>query len=146
MARPPFAGRQAHEGLGVAEDREGLPERAHEVLALREIDAGLPADRSIDLAEQRGRDVDDRSATVIARRREAGHVGHDASTDGHDDVAAVHVTTSHGPADLLDCRKRLGPLSVWDRHDLERHARVDLDTDAGLGHDGRAAGAAEVRS
>ena len=81
------------------------------------------------------------SATVVARRRVAGHVGHDPATDGDDDVAAVHVATGHEPADLLDRRERLGPLPVRDRHDLERHARVDLDPDSGLGHHGRAAGA-----
>src|ERR1019366_8536770 len=127
VAGSPFARGQAREGLGVAEAPERLPERAHQILAFREIDAGLPADRRIDLAEQRGRDVYDRSSTVIARRRVA--------------VATVHVATGHETADLLDCGARLGLLSVRDRHDLARHAWVDIDADARLGHNGRAAGA-----
>ncbi len=53
------------ERIGVGDDRRGLVECADQVLAARVIDAGLAADRRIDLREQRGRQLHD-------RRRRAG--------------------------------------------------------------------------
>ena len=51
----PLASREARQCLGVAEDADRLPERAHEILALREIDPGLATDGGVDLAEKRRR-------------------------------------------------------------------------------------------
>ena len=55
--------------LGVAQHGARLPERADEVLALGQVDAGLAADGGVDLAEQRGRRLHDGDPPVVARRR-----------------------------------------------------------------------------
>ena len=51
----------------------------------------------------------------------------------------MHSRARHGPTELLDGCKRLGPLAVGDGHDLVGDARVDDDTDTALGDDGRPA-------
>jgi hypothetical protein len=47
--------------LDVDDDRGGLVERPDEVLALGQVDPCLAADRRVDLGDQSGRDVDDRT-------------------------------------------------------------------------------------
>ena len=53
------------EHLGVAQHGGRLPERADEVLALGQVDAGLAADGGVDHAEQRRRHVHDGDAPVV---------------------------------------------------------------------------------
>ncbi|MNZ97286.1 hypothetical protein D3C78_1165140 [compost metagenome] len=53
------------------------------------VDAGLAADRRVDLGQQGGRHLDEVDAALIARRSEAGHVADNATTEGHHRGAAV---------------------------------------------------------
>ena len=53
------ARRQCLDGLEVSDDGERLVEGAHEILALRDVDAGLAADRGVDHGEHRRRRLND---------------------------------------------------------------------------------------
>ena len=93
MAISPSPERRSRSGSVASASRSqmhagGLPERADEVLALREVDAGLAADRRVDHAEQRRRHVDDRHAAVPRGGGEPGDVGDHAAADGDHDVVA----------------------------------------------------------
>ena len=72
---------------------------------------------------------------------EAGHVGDHAPAHADDDVAARQPPRGEGPAEVLDGRQRLGGLTVADREHPLLDPGVDLEADAGLGHDGRTADA-----
>ena len=89
-------------------------------LPARGVDAGLAADRRVDHAEQRGRDVHDPHAAQPGRGHEAAEVGGRAAADGHDRVGAGEA----GLAERLPARRRdrggLGLLAVGDR---QRRAR-----------------------
>ena len=64
-------------------------EGADQVLAVRRIDAGLAADRGIDLGEERGRDLDEVDAAAQDRGGKAGEVADDAAAEGDDAIAAL---------------------------------------------------------
>ena len=57
--RPALALGQRPQQRDVDDDRGRLVERADEVLALGQVDAGLAADRRVDLGDEGRRDVDD---------------------------------------------------------------------------------------
>ena len=93
-------------------------ERADQVLAVGRVDAGLAADRGIDLGQQRRRDLDEAHAPPHDRRREAGEVADHAAAERHHEVAALHAGGDHA-------RRRPAPASrrtSWPRpaatHDL----------------------------
>ena len=73
-----------------------LVERADQVLAARVIDAGLAADRGIDLREQRRRHLHEVDAALVAGGREPGHVADHAAAER--DHAGVAVQPSARPA------------------------------------------------
>ena len=66
-----FAARQGFEHDRIGDDQARRVKRADQVLAERVIDAGLAADRAVDLRQQRRRHVHDRHAAQIRRGREA---------------------------------------------------------------------------
>ena len=115
--RAELAGRERRQGIGVAEHRDGLPERAHQVLALGQVHA-----RSC----RRWRRRPCRAAWWARARRarpggsgrgEPGHVGDEPPADRDHDVGAGQAPRGPGPAERLDGRERLGRLAVAD---LER--------------------------
>jgi hypothetical protein len=79
-----------------------------EVLALREVDRGLAADRGVDLREQRGGDLDERHAAEVRRGEEPGRV------------------TERTPADRDE---RLGPLFRSTIPEPELAARIAMELD-----------------
>ena len=62
---------------------------ANEVLAGEEVDAGLAAERGIDLREQRGGQADVADAAHVDGGQEAGDVADDAAAKGEQDGVAV---------------------------------------------------------
>ena len=60
-----------------------------EVLALGQVDAGLAADRRVDLGDERRRDVDDRHAAQVRRGEEPGRVAERAAADRDERLAAL---------------------------------------------------------
>src|SRR5690606_23641527 len=80
------------------EDEARLVEGAEQVLAVRRIDAGLAADRAVDLRQQRGRELDEIHAAPGNGGGEAGEVADHPAPEGKDDVAALEP----GGEDRLD--------------------------------------------
>ena len=66
-------------------------EDADQVLALRRVDAGLAADRAVDLGEQRRRDLHEAHAAAQDARGEAREVADHAAAEGDDNVAALET-------------------------------------------------------
>jgi hypothetical protein len=113
-------------------------ERADQVLALVDVDRGLPAHRGVGHAEQRGRDQDDLDAAQPGRGDEAGQVGGRSPADADDAVRPGHVVPREpGPQARRD-RSGLGRLAVG--HGLG----VDLVAGRGERAAGRAGDLAEA--
>ena len=149
---PNLARRQGGQRIEIADDPGWLPERSDQVLApdpatpfrialRRDVDSRLAADRRIDHADQRRRDVHHRNATVPRGGSEAGDVGDHATTDADHDVVACQTRyRAKASAKLLDGRERLVRLAVPDREHLAGQPRIDVDRDPVLGHDRRTLG------
>ena len=82
-------------------------EGADEVLALRRVDAGLAADRGIDLRQQRGRDLHEVHAAASDRGGKAGEVADDAAAKREDDIAALELGIEDAGDDRFEMRERL---------------------------------------
>ena len=121
-----FAAGQRREGLGVAQHGRGLPERADQILALREIDTGLAADRGVDLGEQRGRHLHHGNAAVIDGGREPSDIAHHTAADGHDDIGPGQPPGCELAAQVLDGGDRLGFLAATDEKSTRLDARIDV--------------------
>ena len=98
-----------------------LVERAEQVLALGEIDAGLAADRGIDLGHEGRRDVDDRDAAQVGRGEEAGRVAERTAADRDERLAALDAEPGQVAGGRLDDRQALGVLALRE-HDASRPA------------------------
>ena len=120
-----LARRQRGERVQVAHHAARLPERADEVLALRQVDAGLAADRRVDHPQQRRGHVDHRHAAMPHRGGEAGDVGDHPAAEADDDVVAGEADAGEPSAQRLDRGQRLVLLAVADLDDLGRDARID---------------------
>ncbi len=103
-----FARRQRGEAAGVGEHQRGLVEGADQIFAVRGIDAGLAADRGIDLRQHGGRNLHEIHAAPQARGGEAGEIAHHAAAERDQQVAALHARVQRGFAKLLEVRKILG--------------------------------------
>ena len=84
-----LAQRQRVERGGVGEDEARLMEGADEVLAVARIDAGLAADRGIDLGQERRRHLHEAHAAPHDRGGETGEIADDAAAERHDEIAAL---------------------------------------------------------
>ena len=73
---------------------------ADQVLALRQVDAGLAADRGIHLREQARRHLHEAHAAAQNRGGKAGEVAHHAAAEGNHDVAALHAELEQSLAKL----------------------------------------------
>ena len=141
LAGAQLARRQGGEGVRVAEHGERLPEGAHQVLALRQVHAGLAADRRVDHAEERGGHVHHRYAAVVRRGGEPRHVGDQSPADGDDHVSARQPPGRPRATQRLHRGQRLVRLAVGDLEAPVLPAGIDRQLDVGLGDDGRAGGA-----
>ena len=75
---------------------------ADEVLARRQVDCRLAADRRVHLADEGRRHRDPVHAAEMRGGREAGHVGRAASADGCDRPAPVHAQRTPEPLQRRD--------------------------------------------
>ena len=89
-------------------------ERTHEVLALRQVDAGLAADRAVDHREQRGGRLHDVDAAVIDGRRETRGVADDSAAECDNEIAALQTPPGEAPAQVFDRRHGLGVFTRFD--------------------------------
>ena len=99
-ALPPLALGQRLEQRRVDHRARRPVERADEVLALGQVDAGLAADRRVDLADAGRRHGDPRDAAEIRGRDVAGEIGGRAAAERDDRAAAVEAQL--GPEALGD--------------------------------------------
>ena len=81
IAGAELARRQRVEHGGVGDHQHRLVEGAEQVLALRRVDAGLAADRGIDLRQQRGRHLYEVDAAAQDGCREAGEIADHAAAE-----------------------------------------------------------------
>ena len=102
-----FPLRQRVQHLGVAQHGVGLPEGAHQVLALGQVHAGLPADRCVHLRQQRGRNRHEADAPVVDGCCEACQVGDDSPADRDDRIGPGEPDPGHPAAQGT----RLGTVS-----------------------------------
>ncbi len=117
IARTELARAQRGEDRDVGEHEARLMERADQVLALGRVDAGLAADRGIDLGEQRRRDLHEADAAAKDARREARKIAHHAAAKGDHRVAALDAKIEQLLADLGEHGKALARFAGRD-HDL----------------------------
>ena len=81
---------------GVDQYGFGLPERADDVFGWAKVDAGLAADRGINLGEGGGGAVDEIDAAHIAGSAEPAQVPHNAAAHRNKQVFAGHAEIEHG--------------------------------------------------
>ncbi len=102
----------------VGEDGGGLGEGADEVLSLRQVHRGLPADRGVDLRGERRRHLHERDAPHVGGGDEAGEVADRSPAQRHHDVV---------PVGLLG--RELAKQRLVDLQGLRRLARRDAEED-----------------
>ena len=117
-AAPELAVGQRAQPRGIDQHRAGLVERADEVLALREVDAGLAADRGIDHREQGRGHLHDVDAAVVHRRGERSGIADDTTAERDDGIRTQQPPLCEAPRQLLHGVERLRRLTVGDREDL----------------------------
>ena len=98
-------------------------ERADEVLALGQVDAGLAADRGIDLRDERRRDLDERDAAEVGRGEEPRRVAERPATDRDDRLAPLDPESRQLARRVLDDRQALRRLALGQQDVLDRAAR-----------------------
>ncbi len=116
-----FARGQRLQHIGVRHDDARLVERPDQVLAARMIDAGLAADRRVDLREQRRRHLDDADAAHVDRRGEAREVADHAAAERDHHALAVRAVLDQRIEDARHAVPALGALAV--RQPDQRRAR-----------------------
>src|SRR5436305_661418 len=82
------ARREGVEAIRVEQHRRRLVEGADQILAGRDVDPGLAADRAVDLGKQSGRNLDQAAAALEDRGGEAHKVADHAAAEGDEMIAA----------------------------------------------------------
>ena len=105
---------QRVEQRGVGDDQHRLVEGADQVLAVRRVDAGLAADRRVDLRQQRRRHLHEIDAAAHAGRGKAGEIADDAAAERDDQIAALDARVDDRLADAVEAGVALGALARGD--------------------------------
>ena len=92
-----------------------LVERADQILARRDIDRRLAADRAVDLREKARRHLHKAAAAIDDRRGETGEVADDAATEGNDVVAPLDALREQRVDDGLEPGPALARLACAGR-------------------------------
>ena len=103
----------------VADDGGRWPEGAHQVLSFGRVDAGLSADRRVDHAEYRRRDLDHGHPAQPGRRDEAREISDRSPAEADDGIGASEVRLPHHlPAErgYLDALAGLGVGHLGEKH------------------------------
>src|SRR5215471_6472475 len=94
QAATEFALRESGESFGIDEDQLRGIERADEVFAFGQIDAGFAADGAVHLSDQGGGYLDERDAAQIRGGDKAGDVADDTTADGDQQGMAVSACSN----------------------------------------------------
>ncbi len=86
-----FSRRQCAQRAHLGEHGLRLLERAHQILALGQVHAGLAADAGVDHGQQRGGTLNQAYAPHIRCRDKAGDVSDDAAPQGHNGAGAIQA-------------------------------------------------------
>ena len=89
IARALFAQRQRIQHIGIDQHETRLMKGADQVLAGAAVDRGLAANRTVDLRQQRRRDLDEPAAAFQDRCRKADKIADHAAAQRNDIVAAL---------------------------------------------------------
>ena len=103
---------EGFERFGVSEDGSGLMKGANQILAAGMVDAGLAADRRVDLREQRGGHLHERHAALVAGRGKSGHVANNAAAERNDCAVAAEAVRHQHIDDARDGSQRLVRLAI----------------------------------
>jgi len=96
---------------GIGDHHDRLVEGADQILALARIDAGLAADRGVDLRQQGGRHLHEVESAPHAGRGKAGKVADHAAAEGDDEIAALDARRDDRLAYRLEGGVALGALA-----------------------------------
>ena len=121
-----FARLERPEGVRVCNDPDGLVKRADEVLALRQVDRGLAADRRVHHGEQRRRRLHHRHPAVIDGRREPGGVTDHTAAQRDDGITPEQSPLRERATQVFDGAQGLVHLAV--AHEEHFGRRVDVRT------------------
>ena len=102
IAGAKLALRQRVEQRGIGEHQHRLMERADEILAVRRVDAGLAADRGVDLRQQRGRHLHEIKPAPHAGRGKAGEIADHAAAQRDHQIIALDARRDQRVADLFE--------------------------------------------
>lgn len=91
--------------LEVGDHGDWLMECADEVLPFREIHAGLPTERCIQLSCERGWDGDPVDAAQVEGGEQARRVGQRATADGNDEIAPLDARRGESACCVVDHRE-----------------------------------------
>ena len=140
--------------LDIDDHGRRLMERTQEVLALREVDAGLATDRRVDLGDERRRDLDDPDAAQVDRGKEAGRIAERPAADRDQRLGAFDPERGELPRGDLDHVEPFGPFALG-KEDLDdlaaaltqvvRQSLPDGVPGTGFAHEDRARGADEAQ-
>ncbi len=120
-----LATRQRTEDSGIDQDRGRLIERTDEILPNRMVDADLPADRAVDLREQRRRHVRERYAAQVRRGGEARHVANHAAAERDDGRRPIGVRADERVVNARDGRHLLVAFAVGHEDRLRRRLAAE---------------------
>ena len=95
-------------------------EGADQVLALPGVDAGLAADRGIDLGQQRGRHLHHSDAAPQDAGGETGEIADHTAAKGYDAVAALDAELEQLPAESIQHGEALARFARRHHHLAEQ--------------------------
>src|ERR1019366_1218792 len=114
-----FAGGEGGEHGGIDQRGERLVEAADQVLARDEVGTGLAADRSVDLGEEGGGDLNYGNAAHEDGGKETAEIGDDAAADGDDEAGTVGAALGHLIGKGLHVGHALGVFPALEEQDFE---------------------------
>ncbi len=114
VSRLQLTRRQGGEGAGVGEDHFRLVEGADQILAVACVDAGLAADRGIDLGQQGGRNLHEGQAAQGGGGGKPGQVADHAAAEGDDGGAALDAKREQPVDDILVDLHAFGGFATGD--------------------------------
>ena len=109
-----LARRQRVERRRIGDHQHRLMKRAEQVLALRRVDAGLAADRGIDLGQKRSRHLHEIDAAAQDRRRKAGEIADHPAAERNHQIVALDLRRDQRLRDLFETGISLRHLAFLD--------------------------------
>ena len=91
IARQKIAARQRGQRVDIGQHQAGLVKRAHQVLALGGVDAGLAADGTVHLGQKRCRHLHEAHPAPQNRRRKPHQIANHAATQRHHHIAPLDL-------------------------------------------------------